>query len=140
MSFTSQFTTQERMSTAKDTVLVVEDDPGNAATLDFLLQFEGRHQSLWFRSAEEVLAHLDLVKDYRPVLFILDFFLPKMTGLDLYRRLHTTEGLESVPAMIVTGNRLTNEQKTTLTRFRLVLVSKPYDIDDILDTIRRLTA
>lgn len=127
------------MSAAKDTIVVVEDDPSNAATLDLLLQFEGRYQPLWFRSAEEVLVHLDLVKDHRPALFILDFLLPKMTGLDLYRRLQATEELEKVPGMIVTGSQLTDEQRATLTKFRLVSVSKPYDIDDILDTIRQLT-
>lgn len=131
---------QEKMNANKRTVLIVEDDPDNAATLELLLQLENHYQTFYFRSAEEVLANIDIIQAKRPVLFILDFLLPKMNGIDLYSQLHTTEGLEQVPVLIVTGSLLTDKQRATLAQRSLVTINKPYDIDDMLDTIRQLTS
>lgn len=139
MALLSQSAAQDQMHAGKRTVLIVEDDPGNAATLDLLLQLEDHYQALCFRNAEEVLANLDIIQDHQPVLFILDFLLPKMTGLDLYHQLHATEGLENVPVIIVTGSLLTDAQRVKLAELGPVTISKPYDIDDMLDTIRQLT-
>lgn len=140
MAFTSQPAAQDKMNAAKRTVLIVEDDPGNAEMLDLLLQSEDGYQALYFPSAEEVLAHLDIIQDHRPTLFVFDFTLPKMNGLDLYRQLHATEGLQAVRVIIVTGSLLTDQEKLRLTELGLVTINKPYDIDDMLDTIRQMTA
>lgn len=139
MALTPQLAAQKGMSVPKETVLIVEDDIGNAATLDLLLQLEHRYQSFYFASAEEVLANLDIIQAEHPALFILDYLLPKMNGLELSRRLHTTEGLENVPVIMVTGNLLTDKQRVQLAQHGLVMINKPYDIDDMLDTIRQLT-
>lgn len=140
MTLITQSTTPEEMHTIKETILIVEDDADNAATLELLLQLEDRYQALYFRSAEEVLSNLDIIQAERPILFILDLFLPKVNGLDLYGQLHTTEGLEQIPALIVTGSLLTDEQRATLAQHGLVTINKPYDVDDMLDTIWQLTA
>lgn len=128
------------MNATKRIVLIVEDDPGNAETLDLLLQLEDRYQALCFRSAEEVLANLQTIQAHQPALFVFDLMLPKIDGLDLYSRLHATEGLEDVPVIIVTGSWLPDEQRTKLAKLGLVTINKPYDIDDLLDTIRQMAA
>lgn len=140
MTFTSQSAAHEETNATKRTVLIVEDDPGNAETLDLLLQLEDRYQVLWFQSAEEVLANLETIQDHQPVLIILDFMLPKMDGLGLYSRLHATEGLEDIPMIFVTGSWLPDAQRAKLAELGLVTINKPYDIDDMLDTIRQMTA
>lgn len=139
MGLPSQSAAQEEINAPKQTVLIVEDDADNATTLDLLLQLEHRYQSFYFASAEEVLTNLDVIQAERPALFILDYFLPKMNGLDLYNQLHATEGLEQVPVILVTGNLLTDTQRVQLAERGLVMINKPYDIDDMLDTIRQLT-
>lgn len=139
MGLPSQSAAQEEINAPKQTVLIVEDDADNATTLDLLLQIEHRYQSFYFASAEEVLTNLDVIQAERPALFILDYFLPKMNGLDLYNQLHATEGLEQVPVILVTGNLLTDTQRVQLAERGLVMINKPYDIDDMLDTIRQLT-
>ncbi len=46
---------------------------------------------------------LHMVKDVKPVLFILDYHLPMMNGIELYDRLHAIKELEHVPAMMVSA-------------------------------------
>lgn len=131
---------EEEMNTSKRMILIVEDDLDSATTLELLLQLEDHYQTLYFRSAEEVLTNLDIIQANRPALFVLDFLLPKTNGFDLYGQLHATEGLEQVPVLIVTGSLLTDRQRATLAQRGLVTINKPYDIDDMLDTIRQLTS
>jgi DNA-binding NtrC family response regulator len=140
MALLSQSAAQEEMNTSKRMVLIVEDDPDNAATLELLLQLEDHYQTLYFRNAEEVLANLDIIQASYPALFILDFLLPKLSGLDLYDQLHATRGLEHVPVIIVTGSLLTDKQRVRLAQPGFVTINKPYDVDDMLDTIRQLTS
>ena len=138
MALTSQSAAQDELKATKRTVLIVEDDPGNAATLELLLQLEDYYQSLCFRSAEEVLANLDIIQNHHPALFIFDIQLPRLNGLDLYYHLHAIEGLEDIPVIIVTGSLLTEAQRARLAEPGLTTISKPYDIDVMLDTIRQL--
>lgn len=140
MSFPSQPAAPGMTPASRETVLIVEDDPGNAATLDLLLQMENRYQVLGFRNGGEVLANLDIIQAYHPALFLLDYLLPRMNGLELYNRLHATEGLDHVPVMFVTGGQMSEEQSITLTERGLCVVEKPYDIDDMLEIIRESIA
>lgn len=140
MALISQSTAQDEMKAAKRIILIVEDEPSNAEILDLLLQSENHYQVLCFQSAEEALVNLETIQDHQPALFIFDFTLPKMNGLDLYRQLHATKGLEHVPVIIVTGSILTDQEKVRLVELGLVTINKPYDIDTMLDTIRQMMA
>lgn len=140
MALFSHSGVQEQMKARKRIVLIVEDDHDNAETLDLLLRLEDRYQALCFQNAEEALANLDIIQDHQPALFILDFLLPTMNGLDLYRALHATKGLEGVPVIIVTGSMLIDQEKVRLAELGLMTINKPYDIDDMLDTIRQMAA
>lgn len=138
--FLSQSTAPLATNAAGKTVLLVEDDPGNAIMLDLLLRMEKRYQVLSFRSGGEVLANLDLIQAHSPALFLLDYVLPRMTGLELYRCLHATEGLGQVPGILVTGSWLFDERHITLAERDLAVMKKPYDIDMMLNTVQNVIA
>lgn len=118
------------------TILLVEDDPANAEMLALLLQTEN-YDVLSFREGEEVLANLDTIKEKRPALFLFDYQLSGMTALHLYERLHAIEGLEKVPAIIVTAVTLAEAERGRLQRLGLSFIQKPYSIDDLLLAIEQ---
>ena len=136
-----RFTEQQERDTFRKTIIIVEDDPSNAEVLDLLLQqADASYQITCFSTASEALASLDIIKSLSPLLFVLDYQLPPITGLDLYVQLHTVEGLENVPALILSGRQLNDEHKERISHLGLILIPKPYNIDDLLATIKQVIA
>jgi two-component system, OmpR family, catabolic regulation response regulator CreB len=71
------------MSLAKPAILIVEDEPGIADTLQFALRKEG-FDTHWCETAE---AALQSLQSRQPALIVLDVGLPDMNGFDLFRKL-----------------------------------------------------
>jgi CheY-like chemotaxis protein len=57
-----------------------------------------------------------------------------MNGIELYDTLHTTEGLEAVPALFMSANVPMGELKKRQVHF----IRKPFELDDILQTVEKL--
>jgi len=119
-------------------MLLVEDDSSNAEALKLLLEMETSSHITHFSQASDVLVHLPRIQAMHPVLFLLTHRLPAMNALDLYRALHATEGLERVPAIILSGNQKSDEDKEHVFQQGLLFMPKPYNIDELLQTIRRI--
>lgn len=139
MTLASQPVKQQETNASRKNILLVEDDAGNAESLNLLFEMENSYQVMYFRTGGETLANLDIIKSLSPVLFLLDYTLPHMTALDLYQQLHATEGLENVPTIVVSGSRIPNIEKERMLKQRLIFIQKPYDIDDLLATIDQMT-
>jgi DNA-binding NtrC family response regulator len=113
------------------TILIVEDDSIISEMLVQMITQETPYEAL---SAPDALEALDLVKDIKPQLLILDYWLPFMQGIELYDRLHTTEGLEEVPAIMLSVNAPVRE----INQRHMTYIKKPFDMPRLLDTINRL--
>jgi two-component system catabolic regulation response regulator CreB len=80
----------------KPLILIVEDEPGIADTLQYALRTEG-FEPAWCASAEAALASL---AQRAPALVILDVGLPDMSGFELFKRVR--EQLD-VPVVFLTA-------------------------------------
>jgi CheY-like chemotaxis protein len=72
--------------------------------------------------------------DIKPSLFILDYQLPRMNGIELYDKLHSIDGLDSVPAVLISA-RLPKQE---IDKRRIIGMSKPLELDEFLHTIEEL--
>ncbi|TMB82652.1 MAG: response regulator, partial [Chloroflexi bacterium] len=79
------------------TILVVEDDTAIGSFLVEAIKQEAPHQALLATDGYQA---LKMVHDLKPNLFLIDYGLPRMNGLELYDQLHATKELEDVPALI----------------------------------------
>ena len=116
---------------ALKTILVVEDDVNIGEVFVQAISQETPHIALL---ASDGLQALQQVKIIKPNLFILDYHLPRMNGLELYDQLHTIEELEQVPAIMMSA-RLPQQE---LKKRRIVGMNKPIDLDEFLQTIEKL--
>jgi CheY-like chemotaxis protein len=117
----------------KKTILVVEDDTSIGEFLVQLLVQETPYRALLVTDGFQA---LDIIRNIKPDLLILDYRLQKMTGVDLYDRLHTMNGLEHIPGIMISANLPKDElQKRTL-----VGISKPFELSDLLGTVDKLLA
>jgi CheY-like chemotaxis protein len=113
------------------TILVVEDDVDLGEFFVQILKDETPHQALL---AGDGFQALKIVRNIIPDLFVLDYQLPSMNGIDLYDTLHATEGLEAVPALFMSANMPLAELKKRQVHF----IKKPFELDDILQTVETL--
>ena len=81
-------------------------------------------------------AALKLVRYFTPDLFILDYVLPSMNGIELYDHLHINIELASIPAMLITANRHIPQQQ--IQQRRLITFLKPLDLEVFLATIETI--
>jgi FixJ family two-component response regulator len=86
-----------------------------------------------FHSAEEFLAAYAMI-DARCL--VLDVDLPGMSGLDLQWRLK--EAGQHVPILLVSGHATEQTRQQALSNGAIGLLSKPFDIEDLLSAIRSL--
>lgn len=122
--------TPDEQTTVK-TILIVEDD--NNIGEVFVQAISQETPYLAVLVADGVAA-LETVKGVKPNLFILDYQLPRMNGIELYDRLHAIKELEDIPAIMMSA-RLPRQE---LEKRAMVGLNKPIDLDDFLQTIERL--
>jgi len=113
-------------------VLVVEDDPGILRTLADNLRFE-KHEVLTARDGE---AAYKLHHSQQPDLIVLDLMLPKMSGLDLCRKLRT-EGVRT-PILILTARSEEADRVLGLDLGADDYVTKPFSVAELMARIRAL--
>ena len=106
------------------TILLVEDEPGQRALLAYNLEAEGWiiHQA--GDGKEAVL----IAKEVRPDVVILDWMLPKMSGLDVCRNLKRGWPFRSVPIIMLSARSDETNKVRGLNTGADVHVSKPYRI------------
>jgi CheY-like chemotaxis protein len=110
------------------TILVIEDD---ADLGDFFVQALKDETPFQVILVSDGFQALKMVRSIKPDLFVLDYQLPSMDGIELYDHLHATEGLENIPALFMSANLPTGELK----KRRVFYIKKPFELDEMLKTI-----
>jgi DNA-binding response OmpR family regulator len=113
------------------TILLVEDDSIISELLTQMITQETPYQVL---RVPDGLVALDIVQNIKPQLLIIDYRLPFIHGIEVYDRLHNTEGLEEVPAIMLSVNAPVRE----INERHMTYIKKPFDMPKLLDTIHRL--
>ena len=115
-------------------ILIVEDEEPISDFIVRFLEEETPYRALSVINARQALELADVIK---PDLFILDYQLPGINGLELFDRLHTMKGLEAVPALMFSANKLPLK---ALQERHIPFLMKPFDLDDLLRMVERLLA
>jgi len=109
-------------------VLVVEDEESLATLLQYNLEKEGFEVAL-AASGEQALRHVDIVA---PDLLLLDWMLPKMSGLEVCRRLRGIPDMHKVAVVMLTG-RTDEQDRVTALRFGADdYISKPFVVRELV--------
>ncbi len=126
---------QKRSSapTPSKLIFIVEDDP---IMEEFLVQALSEETPYLVTAVANGFEALEVVKDVTPHLFLLDYLLPGMNGLELSDRLHSREDLAEVPTIMYSTNLPTKE----LQQRQITGLSKPFELDELLSAIERLLA
>ena len=114
-------------------VLVVEDDELLVKVLERLLMVSGF--DVW--SAPDGESALELVRDARPDVVILDGRLPGMHGFELLRRLKELPELEHIPVIFLTAQDLEEDIVRALSMGATDYVVKPFKPKELVARVFR---
>ena len=116
------------------TILLVEDDEDIGFFMTQVLADETPYEAVYAPDATSALEVVDAVK---PDLFILDYRLPDLNGIELSDRLHSIEGLETVPTMMISANTPPHKE---LQQRHITYLKKPFDLSRLLAEVEKLLA
>ena len=124
---------QSALDIHKPTILVIEDDDSIGAFLVEALVQETPYKALLVTDGFQALQIVDKVQ---PCLFITDYRLPLMNGLELYDLLKAKQTLKDTPAILMSAQLPEQEVQ----KRNMVGLNKPFELDDLLNTVERLLA
>ena len=114
--------------TAGKTLLVVADDPEEQTLFTEPFSLLTPYHIKVARNSIEA---FHFVKHIKPSVFILEYRLPGIDGIELYDQLHATPGLERIPAILISS--VSSEEVTgEIESRKLIHIEKPFDLDDVL--------
>jgi CheY-like chemotaxis protein len=108
---------------SKNSILVVDDNPANAALVSFLLKKKGYE----VRTAADAIEALAMVRDFAPRLIMMDIQLPGMDGLELTKRLKADPATRQTIIIALTAYAMKGDEERARQAGCDGYVSKPID-------------
>ncbi len=114
-------------SFAMGTILIVEDYDDVRRMLKLLLESEK------FRVLEAATGSqaLDVIRNQRPDVILMDLALPGVDGFETIRRIRTIDGFQNTPIVVLTAYTGPSTYETALRAGSNYFMSKPIDFDEL---------
>lgn len=115
-------------------VLVIEDDVETSRFLEEALHGEG------YRVVREStgMAGLTAAEELHPAVVLLDLMLPGAAGWTVLRQLKTHPETADIPVIVTSA--VTNLLRDEEQRLARAVLSKPFDLGELLETVRAAAA
>ncbi|MGQ0741949.1 MAG: response regulator [Alphaproteobacteria bacterium] len=121
------------MDAAAKTVLIVEDNELNMKLFHDLLEAHGYR----ILQTKDGLEALDLAREHRPDLILMDIQLPEVSGLEVTKWLKEDEALKSIPIVAVTAFAMKGDEEIIRQGGCEAYISKPISVTHFIETVRR---
>ena len=115
------------------TVLIVEDNELNMKLFHDLLEAHG-YQTVGTRNGIDA---MDLARQHRPDLILMDIQLPEVSGLEVTKWLKDDAELKAIPVVAVTAFAMKGDEERILQGGCEGYISKPISVPHFLETIAR---
>lgn len=110
------------MENRNQTILIVDDEPGNIEILSESLG--NSYEILFATSGKEA---LEIAKHQMPDMIILDIIMPVMSGYDVLRNLKLNESLKNIPVIFITALNQEDQETRGLALGAVDYISKPFN-------------
>ncbi len=116
----------------KPLVLIVEDEDALTTLLAYNLERDG-YRTLSARDGDEALL---VIQEQRPDLVLLDWMLPKVSGIELCRRLRSRPETRNLPIVMLTARGEEEDRIRGLDTGADDYISKPFSMAELLARVR----
>jgi two-component system cell cycle response regulator DivK len=118
----------------KKLILIVEDNERSRRLIRDVLRFKG-YETMETETAE---AGLQLAREFRPALILMDIELPGMSGIEALRDLRANHETQSIPVIAVTASSATHNRQQILAAGFDGFQPKPIELGIFLEAIRQM--
>ena len=115
------------------TILLVEDDDTNRKLVRVILG--GKRYRIW--EAESAEQAMEMLRDAKPDLLLLDIRLGESSGLDVIRTIRADPAFDEVPAVAITAQAMKNDESRFLAAGFDGYLSKPLDTRQLPEVVER---
>ncbi|KGF73826.1 chemotaxis protein CheY [Neosynechococcus sphagnicola sy1] len=117
---------------ANDKILVIDDSRVIRNMVRDMLP-EGNFQVL---EAKDGIEGMNLIRQERPNLIMLDFLLPRMSGWEVYQEIQNNSELQSIPLIMMSGRKEELTEKLTEPFEFFEFIEKPFEKKDLNEAIK----
>ena len=115
-------------------VLIVEDEDNIAIALDYLMSREGyAHERIATGRGA-----LELIRDTRPDLVLLDVMLPEVSGYEICQKVRADSELSDVRILMMTARGSAMERRKGLALGADGFIAKPFELGELRAELRRI--
>ena len=122
------------MDAKTKTVLIVEDNELNMKLFHDLLDAHGYH----ILQTKDGMEALDIAREHRPDLILMDIQLPEVSGLEVTKWLKEDDDLTHIPVVAVTAFAMKGDEERIREGGCEAYISKPISVTHFLETIQGL--
>ena len=113
-------------------VLQIEDNVSNTDLIEHVL---ARRPGIEVMTALQGRLGVDLARDHRPALILLDLNLPDIHGIDVLRALGVDGATADIPVIVISAHITPGQASRALSLGARVVLEKPLDIPQFLDLV-----
>jgi len=118
---------------ANGSVLVVDDEPNIALSLEYLMKGQGFE----VRVARDGEAALEALRERMPDVMLLDVMMPKRDGFDVCQTVRATPEWAGLRIIMLTAKGRTVEQEKGLALGADDYITKPFSTRDVVARVRQ---
>lgn len=113
-------------------VLLVDDEPAQRAMLSYNIEAQG-YRTIAAADGEEALL---LADEQRPDIILLDWMLPKLSGIEVCRQLKARAATREIPVIMVSARSEEEDRVRGLETGADDYVTKPYSINELVARLK----
>ena len=117
-----------------DRILIIDDEEHILELLDFNLSLEGYEVITTMSSLDG----LDIIKQDKPDLVLLDWMLPKMSGIELLNIIRSYEDYDDIAVIMLTAKNMEEDKLEGLTIGADDYVTKPFSIKELSARVKNI--
>ncbi len=117
-----------------DRILIIDDEEHILELLDFNLSLEGYEVITTMSSLDG----LDIIKQEKPDLVLLDWMLPKMSGIELLNIIRSDEDYDDTAVIMLTAKNMEEDKLEGLTIGADDYVTKPFSIKELSARVKNI--
>ena len=114
-------------------ILIVEDNELNMKLFSDLLEAHGYET----RETREGLKAINIAKQYKPDLILMDIQLPEVSGLEVTKWIKDDKTLTDIPVVAVTAFAMKGDEKRIRDGGCEAYIAKPITVTSFLETVRK---
>ena len=115
------------------TILMIEDQPIYSKIIMHALTTHTSYQVIHRPDGMHV---LEVIREHQPQLLLLDYNLPGLNGIEIYDLVHSTEGIQPIPSIMVSADL----PRAEIMRRNITGLRKPCRITELIQTIESTLA